>query len=238
MMTTLVENIRKIMGWCPGIAPAKCNTIPRVHFVNPSQIPSDGSNVEKFESKNVMFFANTSVFTFFFVISVNLVLTLSWNLDYAVLIPILLIMYSLLYLLVIKMFQASISIDENGVHLKSFELRDVVLNYKDIKSVTTTKLVKPSITLIAIALIILAAFLAHSIISGEWKLIISIAPLLPWYLLVKHKQDREKNNLDTQLYIESRKKKWYELSPFYSVITDRMTASAIQAAIEHYRGET
>ena len=235
-MTLLIENIRKMMGWCPGVTPAKYNTIQHVDFVNPPQIPSGGSNVEKFESNNVMFFDNTSVFTFFFVISVNLVLTLGWNLGYAVLIPILVIMYSLLYFLVIKMFQASISIDENGVHLKSFELRDVVLNYKDIKSVTTFKLNKPSITLIAIALIILVAFLAHSVISGEWKLIVSIAPLLPWYLLVKQKQDREKHNLDTQLYIESRKKKWYELSPYYSVITDQMTASGIQAAIEHYRG--
>lgn len=235
-MTLLIENIRKIMGWCPGVTPAKYNTIQHVDFVNPPQIPSGGSNVEKFESNNVMFFANTSVFTFFFVISVSLVLTLGWNLDYAVLIPILVIMYSLLYFLVIKMFQASISIDENGVHLKSFELRDVVLNYKDIKSVTTFKLNKPSITLIAIALIILVAFLAHSVISGEWKLIISIAPLLPWYLLVKQKQDREKHNMDIQLYIESKNKKWYELSPYYSVITDQMTASGIQAAIEHYRG--
>jgi len=234
-MTTLVENIRKMMGWCPGVTPAKYNTIQHVDFVNPSQIPSGGSNVEKFESNNVMFFDNTSVFTLFFFVSVSLVLTLGWNLGYAVLIPILVIMYSLLYFLVIKMFQASISIDENGVHLKSFELRDVVLNYKDIKSVKTFKLNKPSIALKAIALIILVAFLAHSVISGEWKLIVSIAPLLPWYLLVKHKQDREKYGLDIQLYIESRKKKWYELSPYYSVITDQVTASGIQAAIEHYR---
>ncbi len=235
-MTVLFENIRKMMGWCPGVTPAKYNTIQHVNFVNPSQIPSSGSNVEKFESNNVMFFDNTSVFTFFCVISVNLVLMFGWNLDYAVLIPILMIMYSLLYFLVIKMFQASISIDENGVHLKSFELRDVVLNYKDIKSVKTFKLNKPSIALKAIALMILVAFLAHSVISGEWKLIVSIAPLLPWYLLVKHKQDLEKHNLDIQLYIESRKKKWYELSPYYSVITDQMTASGIQAAIGHYRG--
>jgi len=224
------------MGWCPGVTPAKYNTIQHVDFVNPSQIPSGGSNVEKFESNNVMFFDNTSVFTFFCVISVNLVLMFGRNLDYAVFIPILVIMYSLLYFLEIKMFQASISIDENGVHLKSFELRDVVLNYKDIKSVTTFKLNKPSITLIAIALIILVAFLAHSVISGEWKLIVSIAPLLPWYLLVKQKQDREKHNLDIQLYIESRKKKWYQFSPYYSVITDQLTASGIQVAIENYRG--
>ena len=224
------------MGWCPSVTPAKYNTIQHVDFVNPSQTPSGGSNVEKFESNNVLFSDNTSVFTFFCVISVNLVLALGRNLDYAVLIPILVITYSLLHFLVIKMFLASISIDKNGVYLKSFEIRDVVLNYKDIKSVKTFKLNKPSIALKAIALMILVAFLAHSVISGEWKLIVSIAPLLPWYLLVKQKQDREKYDLDIQLYIESKKKKWYELSPYYSVITDQMTASGIQAAIGHYTG--
>jgi len=224
------------MGWCPSVTPAKYNTIQHVDFVNPSQTPSGGSNVEKFESNNVLFSDNTSVFTFFCVISVNLVLALGRNLDYAVLIPILVITYSLLHFLVIKMFLASISIDKNGVYLKSFEIRDVVLNYKDIKSVKTFKLNKPSIALKAIGLMILVAFLAHSVISGEWKLIVSIAPLLPWYLLVKQKQDREKYDLDIQLYIESKKKKWYELSPYYSVITDQMTASGIQAAIGHYTG--
>ena len=235
-MAEFFNYVKKLMGWCPSVTPTGYKSIKHVDFVNPPQIPSGGSNVEKFESKNVMFFANTSVFTFFCVISVNLVLMFGRNLDYAVFIPILVIMYSLLYFLEIKMFQASISIDENGVHLKSFELRDVVLNYKDIKSVKTFKLNKPSIALKAIALMILVAFLAHSVISGEWKLIVSIAPLLPWYLLVKQKQDREKYDLDIQLYIESKKKKWYELSPYYSVITDQMTASGIQAAIGHYRG--
>jgi len=167
MLVDIADRMKRMMGWCPGVTPAKYNTIQHVDFVNPSQIRSGGSNVEKFEYNNVMFFDNTSVFTFFCVISVNLVLMFGRNLDYAVLIPILVIMYSLLHFLVIKMFQASISIDENGVHLKSFELRDVVLNYKDIKSVKTFKLNKPSIALKAIALMILVAFLAHSVISGE-----------------------------------------------------------------------
>ena len=235
-MTLLIENIRKMMGWCPGVTPAKYNTIQHVDFVNPSQIPSGGSNVEKFESNNVLFFANTFVFNFCLIISLDLVLRFGRNLDYAVLIPILMLMYSLFYFLEVKMFQASISIDENGVHLESFELRDVLLNYNDIESVKTFKLNKPSIALIAMALIIVVALLAYLVMTGEWKLIISIAPLLPWYLLIKQRYDREKHNLDIQLYIESRKKKWYELSPYYSVITDQMTASGIQAVIEHYRG--
>jgi len=143
---------------------------------------------------------------------------------------------------VAKTFKAHISIDENGVHLRYFGLRDVVLNYKDIKSITINKVVNPSIILIAIAVLILVAFLAYSVISGEWKLIISVAPLLPWYFLVKHKQYSEYQNLNTQLYIQhedkNRRKRWHELtsSSYYSIITDGTTASGIQAAIEHYRG--
>jgi len=67
-------------------------------------------------------------------------------------------------------------------------------------------------------------------------LIIPIAVLVPGYLLIKQKQDREYHDLDTQLYIEYENKKWYELTPYYSIVTDGITASKIQAAIEHYEG--
>ncbi len=174
-------------------------------------------------------------------ISLNLVLALSRNLDYAILIPILVGIYSLLYLIAAKTFKAHISINEKGMLLRYFGLRDIILNYRDIKSITVHKIVNPSIILIAIAVLILFALLAYSVISGEWKLILSVAPLLPWYLFVKHKQDMEYHDLDTQLYIQSenknRHKRWYELTltSNYSIITDEMTASRIQVAIEHYR---
>ena len=235
-MNVWIENILKLMGWCPSVTPTGYILNRQVDFENHSQIPSGRSNVEKFESNNILFSADNSVFTFCIVISLNLVLMFGRNLDYAVLIPILMLMYSLLYFLVVKMLQASISIDENGVYLKSFELRDVLLNYNDIKSVTTFKLNKPSIALIAMALIIVVALLAYSVISGEWKVIVSIAPMLPWYLLIKQRYDREKHTLDTQLFIESKKKKWYQFSPYYSVITDQLTASGIHYSIENHRG--
>ena len=237
MTLNFAQTIRKMMGWCPNVNPTGYTLNRQVVFENPLQIPSGRSNVEKFESDNVLFYANTSVFTFCFIVSLNLVLMFGRNLDYAVLIPILMLMYSFFYFLEVKMFQASISIDKNGVYLESFELRDVLLNYNDIKSVKTFNLNKPSIALIAVALIIVVALLAYSVISGEWKLIISIAPVLPWYLLIKQRHDREKHNLDTQLFIESRNKKWYQLSQYYSVITDQLTAHRIQAVIENYRGE-
>ncbi len=236
MTINVAETIKKMMGWCPSVTPTGYALNKQVIFENPSQIPSNRSNVEKFESNNVLFSANTAVFTFCLIISLNLVLMFSRNLDYAVLIPILMLMYSLFYFLEVKMFQASISIDENGVQLKSFELRDVLLNYNDIKSVKTFKLNKPSIALIAMALIIIVALLVFSVITGEWKVIVSIAPMLPWYLLIKQRHDREKHDLDTQLFIESKKKKWYLFSPYYSVITDPLTASGIQDTIKNHRG--
>ncbi len=208
-------------------------------FVNLSQTPSGKSNVENVQSKNVMFSANTTLFTICFIICLNMVIFLSRKIDYAILIPILVVIYSLFYFIVAKTFQAfqtSVSIDKNGVHLKFYEFKDITLDYKDIRSVTPNKLIKPSNALIAIAIIILVALLAYSVVLEEWQLIITIAPLLPGYLLLKHKQDKEYHDLDTQLYIEYENKKWYELTAYYSIVTDDMTASRIQAAIEHNMG--
>ncbi len=233
-MTALIENIRKVMGWCPNATATRNRSMQHIDFVNPSQTPSGRSNVGNVQSKNVMFSANTTLFTLCFIICLNMVLFLSRKIDYAILIPILVAMYSLFYFIVAKTFQASVSIVENGVHLKSYEFKDITLDYKDIRSVTPNKLIKPSNALIAIAIIILVALLAYSVVLEEWQLIITIAPLLPGYLLLKNKQDKEYHDLDTQLYVEYKHKTWYEMTPYYSIITDEMTASRIQAAIEHY----
>ncbi|MCZ7380943.1 MAG: hypothetical protein O8C64_05140 [Candidatus Methanoperedens sp.] len=246
MTINVMETVRKMMGWCPNATPVKHKYIQAVDFAHLSLEPSGRPNVENFHSKNIMFSSNTILFTLCFVISLNLILALARNLDYAILIPILAGIYFLLYLIAAKTFKAHISIDENGVHLRYFELRDVILNYRDIKSITINKVVNPPIVLIAIALLtllVIVALLTYSAMSGgEWKLPLSVAPLLPWYLLVKHKQDKEYHNLNTQLYIQhedkNRRKRWHELTStsYYSIITDEMTASGIQAAIEHYRG--
>ena len=235
-MIAVAEHIKRMMGWCPNVTPVRYRSMQPVDFEYTSLEPSGESNVESIQSNNIAFSANTSLFTLCFVICFYLVIPLARNMDYAISIPILVGMYSLFYFIVVKTFQANISIDENGVHFKSFGLRDFTLNYRDIKSVTPHKYAKPSIVFMAAMLIILAAILAYSVISGEWQLVISIVLLLPWYLLVKHKQDRKYHDLDTQLYIEYENKKWYELTPYYSIVTDVITASEIQAAIGHYRG--
>ncbi|CAG0992793.1 MAG: hypothetical protein MPEBLZ_02945 [Candidatus Methanoperedens nitroreducens] len=241
-----IEAIKRTMGWCPNVNPVIHENIRNVDFAHLPQEPLGKPRVEKFQSKNVMFSANNILFTICLVISLNLILAVARNLDYAILIPVLVGILSLLYLIVAITFKAHILIDENGVHLRNFELRDVLLNYRNVKSITIRKGVKLPIGLIVIGLLLLAAMLVmlltYSLKSGDWKLTLSIACLLPWLLLVKHKQDKEYHNLNTQLYIQhedkNRHKRWYELAntSYYSIITDETTASEIQASIEHYRG--
>jgi hypothetical protein len=167
MTMNVMETVRKMMGWCPNATPVKHKYIQAYDFTQFSLKPLGRPNVENFQSKNVIFSVNTVLFTLCLVISLNLILALSRNLDYAILIPILVGIYSLLYLIAAKTFKAHISIDENGVHLRYFGLRDVVLNYRDIKSITINKVVNPSIILIAITVLILVAFIAYSVISEE-----------------------------------------------------------------------
>lgn len=240
-MTFNLEDIkkitgRKIMGWCPSVTPTIYKSIKHVDFENPSLKAPGRFNVENIQSGNILFPANTYLFILWCAISLNLVSTLVRNLDYAILIPFLVVMYFLLYFIMVKTLQANILINENGVHLKSSGLRDVTLHYRDIKSIKTDKPTKPSNVVMAVMLIILAAFLIYFVISGEWQSIIPIAALVPGYILVTQKQDRKYHDLDTQLYIEYENKKWYELTPYYSIVTDRITASKIQAAIENHRG--
>jgi len=184
----------------------------------------------------VPFSANNSLLGFCFALGFNLILNVFRNLDYSLLIPIIVVIYSFFYFIVLKSFQASVSIDKNSIHLKSIGLKDITLNYKDIKSVTPNKHIQISSACIAIILIMLAIFFAYLVISKEWEHIIIIASLLPWLFSVKRKYDRQYHDLDTKLYVEHKNKKWYELTPYYSIITDEITASRMQTAIEHYKG--
>ena len=224
------------MGWCPNVTQSRYRSIKHAYFFNPSLKAPDRLNVENIQSGNILFPANTYLFLLWIAISFNLVSTLVRNQDYAIIIPFLVVMNFLLYLIILKTLQANILINENGMHLKSTGLRDITLKYRDIKSIKTGKPTKPSNAVMAVMLIILAAFLIYFVISGEWQSIIPIAALVPGYLLMKQKQEREYHDLDIQLYIEYKNKKWYELTPYYSIVTDGITASRIQAVIGHYRG--
>ena len=246
MTLNFAKTVRKMMGWCPNVTQARYRSMQPVDFINPSQTPSGRSNVENVQSKNVMFPAYNFLLSICFSFGISLILQLSIHLDYAVLIPIIVAIYSFLYLFVIKTFQASVSIDENGVHLKSFMFKNITLDYNDIRSVTPKKPMKPIKfstkikILLAIPLTFVIALFTYSMVAyGEWQWILAVIPLLPGSLFLKYRYDRRYHDMDVQLSIQSENKnryiRWYELTSYYSVITDVMTASRIQAAIEHYR---
>ncbi len=217
MTISMAETLRKVMGWCPNVTQSRHGSMQPVDFARLLQTVSRQSNVVNVQSKNVIFPANSSVFYIVIVTVLTQVLIFSRDMDYMILIPILAGMYSLFYFLAVKTFQSNISIDENGVHLGSFELKNITLKYSDIKLDTKNKPIKSIETFMILAMILttFAALLAYSVISGEWQLIISVAPLLPGYLFLKHKQGMEYHDLDTRLDIRSENKnrytRWYDL---------------------------
>lgn len=225
------------MGWCPSVNSWAYK--PAVEFAHPPISPINGRMIgQPIRSGNVIFPANGSLLTLCFVIGFSLLLNLSRHLDYPVLLIGGIAMCFLVYFFTVKSFQSSIRIDENGVHYNSFRLKDITLNYSDIRSIKSVKWdsnnnSKKIWVLLAVFILVLAL----SVLIKEWKVIVVAAPLLPLILMLEKEQERRYHGMDTQLYIESRKNKWwYELSPYYSIITDKNTADRMRASIEQNMG--
>src|SRR5665648_42580 len=204
-MAEYIDRIKKMMGWCSNTTPVIHKSMQHVEFVNPSQTPSDRSNIEHVQSKNIMFSANNTLSTLCFVMGFNLTLQLSTYLNYVTLIPTIVATYSFFYLIAVKTSQARVSIDENGVHLTSFMFKNITLDYKDIKSVTpkkpmkSIKLSNKMIVILAIPLTFLVALFTYPmVVDGHWQWIMPVALLLPGSLFCMYKQDRRYHELDAQ----------------------------------------
>lgn len=238
-MTAFTENIRKIMGWCPSVNSWKYKPEQPFYYANPPISPGGKSDqIRPIQSCNVVFPANTAIMTFFFVAGFSILAYFSRHMDYSVLFIAVVTLYAFYYFMSLKSFQAGIRVDENGVHYNSFRLRQFILNYRDIRSIKSFKweLKKYSMkTKIILMGILFVAFIIF-VIMQEWRVILLAAPALPLYLLLKREEERHHHGLDTQLYIESKKEKWYEISPYYSIITDEKTASEIRNSIELHIG--
>jgi len=229
------------MGWCPNLNSKTYKSNQPVYFSNPSISPIGKTiDIQKVQSNNVIFPVNTSLISICFAIAVSLPVSISCNLDYSILFTMIVALYTLYYFIGVKTLQASILIDENGVYLKSFGLRDITLNYKDIKSIKSFKKEvkkyskKTSIAVMGLLFAGGFATLTYIVIQEEWGFIITITPLL--LLFFREQKVKSCHGLNTRLYVESGKKKWYKLSPYYSIVTDETTAAEIRAAIEHYMG--
>ncbi|WP_135612154.1 DUF1673 family protein [Methanococcoides sp. AM1] len=244
MTINVAETIRKVMGWCPNRTSTRIKSHQNLDFVNNSLEPSGRTNVKLVQSGNVIFPANTSLFFIIIVSVFNMVLFFVRGQDSTIFIPTIVAMCLLFYLLVTKIFHSNVLIDENGIHLQSFEMKSITLKYREITSVTLNKRTRSTVLitlLLVIPLTVIVSLAAYSAtIRGEWQMIISIVSLVPVYLLAKHKLDRKYHDMATQLSIQYENKnrytRWYESMSYYSIVTDEMTASRIQAAIEHYRG--
>jgi len=236
-MTIFIEHIKKLMGWYPSVNSWICKLDKPVDFAYPPISPIIGRMKDQpIRSGNVIFPANGSLFTLYFVIGFSFLLHFSRYLDYPILIMSSIAICGIYYLLAFKTFQASISIDENGIHYNSFRLKDITVNYRDIKSIKSFKWdINNNSKKTRILIIVFILILALSVIFKEWKVIAIVVPLLPMIFLLEREQQKRYHGLDTQLYIESRTNKWwYELSQYYSVITDRITADRIRASIEKH----
>ncbi|WP_135612156.1 DUF1673 family protein [Methanococcoides sp. AM1] len=232
------ESVKRMMGWCPNAPSTKLRSHPALDFVNKSLEPSGRSNTKSFRSANVTFPTNSSLYTAFLIIGFSILLHLPSRLDLLNYLIILSVAYILCYFIVARSFQASILVNDSGVHLSSIGLKNITLNHSEIGTIISNKLAQYSkktlLMLKCIAFVIVFALVTHMVMLGEWRTILSMVPLLPLSLFAYQKQKKDYYNLDTQLYIEYKNKKWYRLSPYYSLITDEATASEIQDAIEHY----
>ncbi len=72
------------------------------------------------------------------------------------------------------------------------------------------------------------------VVEGEWKPLLLLISLFPFLLLMERKQKTRLLDLNTQLYIKIRHKKWYEWSPYYSLITDEASAAELKSFIERH----
>ena len=73
-----------------------------------------------------------------------------------------------------------------------------------------------------------------AVVNGEWNVPLLLVSLLPLILLVGRKQNTRFGDLNTQLYIRTKHRKWYEWTSYYSLITDEASAAEIKSSIEKY----
>ena len=186
-----------------------------------------------------VFPANNTIFLVFFMISFRLILSLRYP-EY---IPLFLVCLLLLniscYWLVLKTFGAAVLVNKFGVHLQAFRLKRFEISYKEIESVTSYRLEKRSkemSLLLVIGGFAFCGFVVYmAVVKGEWNVLLLLISLLPLMMFMGRKQKTRFGDLNTQLYIKTKHRKWYAWTSYYSLITDEASAEEIKALIERHR---
>ncbi|AKB76608.1 hypothetical protein MSHOH_0125 [Methanosarcina horonobensis HB-1 = JCM 15518] len=142
------------------------------------------------------------------------------------------------YFLYLKTLKAAVLVDKSGVHLKAFRLKNFEIPYEEIESVASYRLEKRSkkmsLFLIIGGIALCGFFVYIAVTEGEWKPLLLLVSLFPLLLFLERKQKTRFWDLNTQLYIKTRHKKWYEWTPYYSLVTDEASAAEIKSSIERH----
>ncbi|AKJ40519.1 DUF1673 family protein [Methanosarcina barkeri] len=230
------ETVRKLMGWCPACKKTTQQTKRFYDFANTATIPGKTVNILEFQTTNVIFSANTFLFILLFVICFNLLMTHVE--DISLFLVGLLLLNIPCYLLVLKTFEAAVLVDGSGIHLQAFRLKKLDIPYEEIERITSYRLEKRSkkmSLLLRIGEIAFCGFVVYmAVVKGEWKIPLLLVSLLPLILFAARKQKTQLENLNMQLYIKTKHKKWYEWDSYYSLITDENSAAEIKSSIERH----
>lgn len=228
--------MKRLTGWCPVCKNMAQQTRQSCDFANTVTIPRKTGNITKFRTKNVIFPANTILFILLFVICFNLLITHTE--DTSLFLVGLFLLNIPCYLLILKTFEAAVLVDKSGVHFQAFRLKKFNIPYEEIESIKSYRLEKRSkemSLLLVIGGIAFCGFAVYmSVVKGEWKILLLLISLLPLILFAARKQKTQFGNLNTQLYIKTKHKKWYEWDSYYSLITDEVSAAEIKSSIEKH----
>ncbi len=231
-INVVFEQIRKLMSWCPICNKTVQKEKKPFTFVNIATISGKIGKTPEFRTSNVLFPANTTLFIAYFIISFNLLLRLKSPENAPLFLAGLLLFNVSYYLLVLKTFNTAVKVDKLGVHLQGFRLKKFEISYKEIECITSHRLEKCSKKM-SLFLIIggasLYGFMAYvAIVKGDWNILLLSISLLPLMLFAERKQKTQLGNLNTQLYIKIKHKKWCEWTSYYSIITDETSAAQIK----------
>jgi len=237
-MSRELRYIKKLMSWCPVCEKTVTKTKQSCTFANMTPISGNTGNLPKFQTTNVIFPANTTLYLIYFIISFNLLLRLKSPENIPLLLAGLFLFNASNYLLILKTFEAAVLVDKFGIHLQAFRLKKFEIPYTEIEAITSYRLEKRSkkmSLLLVIGGIVFCGFVVYmAVVKGEWNLLLLLISLLPLMLFAERKQKIRFWDLNTQLYIKIKHKKWYEWTSYCSIITDEVSAVEIKSSIERH----
>ncbi|AKB30608.1 hypothetical protein MSSIT_3889 [Methanosarcina siciliae T4/M] len=232
------EQIKKLMGWCPVCGKMAPQRRQLCSFVNTTPVSGKTGNLPELRTSNVLFPANTTLFLIYFMISFRLLLSLKYPEEILFFLTGIFLFNISFYFLILKTFDTAVLVNKLGVHLQAFRLKKFEIPYEEVESITLYRLEKRSkkaSLLLGIGGIAICGFVAYIAVGkGDWNVPILLISLLPLLLFAERKQRTQFRDLNTQLYIKTRHKKWYEWTPYYSLVTDEASAEELKSSIERH----